>query len=98
MGFLIEVQETLVNFNRDDERATVYTSDSTMMTRLNKLVNLQGTEWKLESESRLKTGELIGKTYSCPVAFISFRSKRKKMNLTDEQKKALGDRLRRGTI
>ena len=94
MSLQIEEQETHVNFNRDDERATVYTSDTTMMTKLNKLLNLQGTEWKLEGESRLKTGELIGKTYSCPVALISFRKKKKEMHLTDEQRKIVGDRLR----
>ncbi len=94
MSLQIAEQETHVNFNRDDERATVYTSDTTMMTKLNKLINLQGTEWKLESESRLETGELVGKTYSCPVSLISFRKKKKEMSLTDEQKKAIGDRFK----
>ena len=34
MGLMIEEQETHVNFNRNDERATIYTSDTTMMTKL----------------------------------------------------------------
>ena len=44
MSLLIKEQETHINFNRDNERATVYTSDTTMMTKLNKLVELPGTE------------------------------------------------------
>lgn len=95
MGLMIEEQETHVNFMRNDERAIVYTSDSTMMTKLNKLVELQDTEWKLESISTLRTGEVIGKTYSCPVGFISFRSKRVNRSHTDEQKRKIADRLRR---
>lgn len=37
---------THVNFNRNDDRAVIYTSDTTMMTKFNKLVEIAGTEWK----------------------------------------------------
>lgn len=98
MALLIEEQETHVNFNRDDDRATVYTSDTTMMTKLNKLVELPGSEWKIEEVSRLKwTGEVIGITYSCPVSFVSFRSKRVVRNYSEEQRRAIGERLNRKT-
>ena len=93
MGLMIEEQETHVNFNRNDERATIYTSDTTMMTKLNKLVELQGTEWKIESVSKLKNGELIGKTYSCPVSFISFRRKKIEREYSKERKKEIAERL-----
>ncbi len=95
MGLMIEEQETHVNFNRNDDRAIVYTSDTTMMTKLNKLVELQDAEWVLESVSKSKTGEVIGRTYSCPVNFISFRSKRVNRSYTQEQKREIADRLRR---
>lgn len=95
MGLQIEEQETHVNFNRGDERATVYTSDTTMMTKLNKLIELSGTEWKLEGESRLqKNDELIGRTYSCPVGFISFRNKKIKRTYSEDEKKRIAERLR----
>lgn len=93
MGLPLEEQETHINFSRDGVKATVYTSDTTVMTKLNKLVKLQGTEWKLESESKLKNGELVEKTYSCPVEFISFRSKRTKREYTEEEKKEIVERL-----
>lgn len=64
------------------------------MTKLNKLVELQGTEWKLEHEEYLqRTGKLIGRRYSCPVQFISFRSKKVKRQYTDEQRKAMRERM-----
>ena len=82
MGLMIEEQETHINFSRNDERVIVYTSDATTMTRLNKLIGLQGTEWKLECEAKLRTGEVIGRTYSCPVSLISFRFKRRNRQFT----------------
>ncbi len=93
MSLSVEEQETHINFNRDDERATVYTSDTTMMTKLNKLVELPDTEWKLESVTRLKNGELIGKTYSCPVNFISFRKKKVERDYSEAEKKEISERL-----
>lgn len=75
MRLMIEEQETHVNFNRNDERAMIYTSDTTMMTKFNKLVELQGTEWKIESVSKLKNGELIGKNVFLPSKFYIFQEK-----------------------
>lgn len=77
MGLSIEEQETHINFMRGDERAEVYTTDTTTMTKLNRLVEAAGTEWKLERETVLH-GSMIGRTYSCPVSFITFRSKSRK--------------------
>lgn len=91
MGLMIEEQETHVNFNRNDERVMIYTSDTTMMTKFNKLVKLQGTEWKIESVSKLKNGELIGKTYSCQVSFISFRRKKIEREYSEERKKEIAE-------
>ena len=95
MSLSIEEQETHINFNRDDERAIVYTSDITMMTKLNKLVELPDTEWKLESVARLKNGEIAGKTYSCPVNFISFRKKKVERVYSEAEKKEIAERLRK---
>ncbi len=85
MGLSIEEQETHINFMRGDDRVRIYTSDTTMMTKFNKLVEIAGADWKLEKEERLD-GSIIGCTYSCPVSFISYRSKRIKRDLTAEQR------------
>lgn len=85
MGLSIEEQETHINFVRGDGRARIYTSNSTMMTKFNKLVEIAGADWKLEKVERLDAS-IIGCTYSCPVSFISYRSKRIKRELTEEQR------------
>ena len=93
MGLSLEEQETVINFSRVDNRAVIYTSDTRIMTKLNKLVEKSGTEWKLESVSKAGN-KIIGMTYSCPVEFISFRSKHTRRKYTEEQKRILSERLR----
>lgn len=94
MSLAKEEQETHINFNRDDGRAIIYTSDTTMITKFNKLVGIPGTEWRKEKEAKLqRTGELVGVTYSCPVSFISFRSKRIARSYTEDQRTEIAKRL-----
>lgn len=50
----VEEQETVVNFMRDNDKAVVYTSDTTMITKLDKLIAGETTEWRLEDVHRLK--------------------------------------------
>lgn len=94
MALQIEEQETHVNFMRGDARASIYTSDTTMMTKFNKLVEINGVDWKVEEVARLpRTGEVIGITYSCPVSFVSYRRKAIVREYTPEQRKQIADRL-----
>lgn len=93
MSVSIEEQETCVNFSRNDSRARIYTSDSTIITKLNKLIKLPGTEWKLESVSKLRSGEIVGRTYSCPVKFISFRKKHVERAYSVEERNNIARRL-----
>lgn len=94
MVLMIEEQETHINFCRNDERAEIYTSDTTKFSKLFKLSELSGTEWKLERVHKLKNGEIIGYTFSFPVKCISFRKKSVTRNYTEEQRKAIGERLK----
>lgn len=87
----IEDQETHINWSRGDSRAKIYASDVTTMTKLDKLVAAEGSEWKLEKEQRSKDGCIYGKTYSCPIALVSFRTKR--MTVSEEDKRARLDAL-----
>lgn len=92
----IEDRETHINWSRGDSRAKIYASDVTTMTKLDKLVAAEGSEWKLEKEQRSKDGGIYGKTYSCPIEFISFRSKH--VFRSEECKKAIAQRLHGNTI
>ena len=93
MGLCIEEQETNINFSRGGSRAKIYTSDSTMITKLDKLIRIENTEWKLERVIKSKNGEEVGRVYSCPVEFVSFRKKKVSRIFTDEEKKARREQL-----
>ncbi len=84
----ISEQEVCINFMRDEDFATIYTSDTTYMTKLDKLCKTSPDMYSLIAD----TGR--GKTYRVEdKTLISFRAK-KKRELSDEQKIAAGERMR----
>ena len=96
MGLNIPEQETSVSFTRDSDICTVYTSDSTIMTKLDKLVeSAKAPHWKLKEEHRLLNGELIGKTDETHKRLISFRSNISTREMSEEQKEAASERFRK---
>lgn len=96
MGLSISEQETSVSFTRDSDICIVYTSDSTIMTKLDKLAESEKAPyWKLKEEHRLLNGELIGKTYETHKRLISFRSNVSSRELSEEQKEAASERFRK---
>lgn len=95
MGLSVAEQETTVSFMRDSDLCEVYTSDSTIMTKLDKLAESdKAPHWKLKAEHKLQTGELVGKTYQTHKRLISFRADITTRELTDEQKEVAADRMK----
>ena len=90
---VLEERETVINFGRLDKTASVYTSDETVMTKLDKFVK-QDTGWKFKCQETCQ-GDIVSKTYECPVEFISFRSKKVTIELTEEQRQERSERLRK---
>lgn len=83
----VSEQEVHINFMRDENFATIYTSDTTYMTKLDKLCNTSPDMYSIIAD----TGR--GKTYRVEdKTLISFRAK--KRELSDEQKIAAGERMR----
>ena len=83
----VSEQEVCINFMRDEDYATIYTSDTTYMTKLDKLCKASPDMYSLLSD----TGR--GKTYRVEdKTLISFRAKKREMS--DEQKIAAGERMR----
>lgn len=91
MGVSIAEQETSISFTRDSNVCTIYTSDLTMMTILDKKVE-KSENWKLIKKHFLN-GELVGKTYETHKHLISFRNRFREMS--EEQLKQLSDRARK---
>lgn len=95
MGLSISEQETTVSFMRDSDICTVYTSDTTVMTKLDKLAESEKSpHWKVKDEHRLQNGELIGKTYETHKRLISFRADITIREMTDEQREAAAERMK----
>ena len=83
----ISEQEVCINFMRDENFATIYTSDTTYMTKLDKLCKTSPNMYSLIADTgRGKTYRLEDKT------LISFRAK--KRELSEDQKIAAGERMR----
>ena len=84
----VSEQEVHISFMRDEPFATIYTSDTTYMTKLDKLCKTSPDMYSLLSD----TGR--GKTYRVEdKTLISFRAKKREMS--EEQKIAAGERMRK---
>lgn len=79
-------QETVIQISRDGDVATIYTSDSTMMTKMRKIYPCH--------RQHVNRGEVVAEEYRVPKPLISFRKKRVKRTLTAEQKEAMKENLK----
>lgn len=83
----VSEQETNIIYMRDQDFAEIYTSDSTQMTRLDKLCEKNPDMYSLIADTgRGKTYHVVDKT------LISFRAKKKEVS--EEQRLAAGKRMR----
>ena len=89
MAAKLEEQEISINATRTDDTAIIYCSDSTWVTKMDKLVKKSPALFKVVREDE------FGKTYSFPKRLISIRSGIVKREYTEEQRKAMGERFRK---
>jgi len=93
MSVPIYEQETTISFTRDGDKAIVYTSDRTMLTKLHKLVEKNPKEWKRIDQGRLK-GDVVSETFECPKKLISLRTATPTFVTSEEQKRLATEHLR----
>ena len=80
-------QEVSINFMRNDDHATIYVSDTTYMTKLDKLCESSPDYYSLIADNG------IGKTYRvADKTLISFRQKKREMS--EEAKIAASERFK----
>lgn len=85
-------QETIIRWYREDEEATIYTSDYTMMTRFDKFV--KSGDWELDTEN-YSGQDIVSKEYKAPKNLVFGRSKQvEKRPLTEEEKETLRVRFK----
>ncbi len=94
MNVGLEEQETVINYRREDIYAEIWTSDTTVMTKLDKRVK-SSKDWELVKIEKFTDGSVASKIYRCPKKLVSFRGEIKSRVMTDEQKKLAAERLKK---
>lgn len=88
----LEEQETTINFCRTEKGFNVWTSDRTVMTKLDKLCNSSPMNYKLVNVGKID-GQIADKEYIVTdKKLLSFRAG--KRALSDEQKAKLAERAK----
>lgn len=92
----IEEQETVITFRRRDKEAIIYTSDNTMLTKMQKRV--QNSNGKIDYKvcSRDKDGNATGYEFKVPIKCVSIRNiAEPRAPMSEEQKKQIAERFKK---
>ena len=89
MGFSIDEQETVIQISRSSGMMHIWTSDKTMMTKLDNLCE-KSSDWSCTGENRIN-GEVCDKDYTADKRLLSLRSNRR--ILSEEEKAKVVARL-----
>lgn len=91
----IAEQETVIQFNREGSRCKIWTTDSTMITRLKRLCKVSPDYYKLIKETKTQDGDPAGNYYELSdKSLVSLRSTKITRVMTEEQKQIAAERLR----
>lgn len=87
MGNSLDEMETTISFSRTGAHAEVWTCDTTMYTRFDRLCKESPAMYTCTDEARNRNGELLSKTYRiADKSMLTFRTKKKSFVLTEEEK------------
>lgn len=74
----IEEQETTISISRDRDEAHIWTSDQTMITKLDKMVAINPGVYAVHDTTENEDGRVLVREYRMPKRLVSFRSPTKK--------------------
>ena len=95
----LEEQETTISYCRTEAAVSVWTSDRTVMTKLDRLCREAPDNYQCVEIGRDQSGCMMSKEYQiADKGLLSFRKNRNTVTLTDEQKAERAERLRRSTM
>lgn len=68
----VEEQETTIVIERVLDRAKIFTSDNTELTRLKRVFAASNGEWQCWEGTRNSKGEITGYFFSCPKTLVRY--------------------------
>lgn len=74
----IEEQETTISISRDRDEAHIWTSDQTMITKLDKMVAINPGVYAVHDTTENEDGRVLVREYRMPKRLVNFRSPTKK--------------------
>lgn len=98
-GISTDEQETVIIFRRNDDMASVETTDSTVLTKLKKCADTSPDEWVLTnvttSPFESDPTKITSICFKCPKKLVSLRLKSTApRELTDEERAEIAERMR----
>ena len=70
----IDEQETTISISRDRDEAHIWTSDQTMITKLDKMVAINPGVYVVHDTTENEDGRVLVREYRMPKRLVSFRS------------------------
>ena len=86
-------QEVIINFNAEEDTATLYTENPAWIRKLDRLVEQNPEQFEMYRQEKMD-GRVISKLYRFPKRFVSIRSKDAKRELSDDLRAELAQRMR----
>lgn len=86
----VREQETVINFQRQSDLCSVWTSDNTVLTKLRNMLKANPKAYSISKMTFNMNGNPTSITVTCPKKFISFRIGKE---LSEEQKQIRRDKL-----
>ena len=98
-GVSTDEQETVIVFSRNNDTASVETTDSTVLTKLKKYAATNPDEWVLTNVTAGRNEsdpmKITSICFECPKKLVSLRSKSTSpRELTEEERAEIAERMR----
>ena len=86
-------QETIIQISRNRDKASIWTSDNTQLTRIKRVMRKDPNSYVCTEVTRNKLGDVVGYAFECPKNLIGYRISAKR-SMSDEQRKRVSERLK----
>ena len=86
-------QETVIQISRNRDKASIWTSDNTQLTRIKRVMCKDPNSYVCTGVTKSKLGEVVGYAFECPKNLIGYRTSVKR-SMSDEQRKRASERLK----